>query len=99
MSAADRWLAETFGPRLPDPRFTANLLFIVTFDEGRRWWRRNHIYTVVFGDAVMPGSVSDTRYDQYSLLRTIEALFGLGTLGRQDATAPVITGIWKGRPS
>jgi len=32
--AADRWLAETFGPRLPDRRFTANLLFIVTFDEG-----------------------------------------------------------------
>jgi len=86
------------GAAAPGSRFTANRLFIVMFDEGRRWWRRNHIYTVVFGDPVMPGSVSDMRYDHYSLLRTIEALFGLGTLGRQDATAPVITGLWKGRP-
>jgi hypothetical protein len=44
---------------------------------------------------VIPGAVSDTRYDHYDLLRTIEALLGLGTLGRHDATASPITGIWK----
>jgi hypothetical protein len=95
---ADQWLSERFGPLLSDPRFTANLLFIVTFDEGRRWWRRNHVYTVMYGASVIPGSVSNTRYDHYSLLRTIEDLFGLGTLGQHDATASPITGIWRGKP-
>lgn len=98
VDAADRWLAATFGPWLTEPRFMAQLLFIVTFDEGRRWWRRNHIYTVLYGDRVRAGSVSDMRYDHYSLLRTIEAVLGLGTLGQHDATAPVITGIWKDPP-
>jgi len=95
---ADQWLSETFAPLLSDPRFTANLLFIVTFDEARRWWRRNHVYTVMYGASVIPGSVANTRYDHYSLLRTIEDLFGLGTLGQHDATASPITGIWRGKP-
>ena len=96
VSVADRWLAETFGPRLGDPRFMEDMVFMVTFDEARRgWWRSNHVYTVVFGDRVIPGAVSDTRYDHYALLRTIEELLGLGTLGRHDATASPITGIWK----
>ncbi len=75
------------------------MLFIVTFDEGRGWWRRNHIYTVVYGDRMIPGSVSDTRYDHYSLLRTTEEIFGLGTLGQNDSKASAITGIWKENPS
>jgi acid phosphatase len=96
VSVADRWLAETFGPRLGERRFMDDMVFMVTFDEARRgWWRSNHVYTVVFGDRVIPGAVSDTRYDHYDLLRTIEKLLGLGTLGRHDATASPITGIWK----
>ncbi len=91
---ADQWLAGTFGPLLHDPRFMQDMVFIVTFDEGRGWWRRNHIYTVVYGDGVIPGSVSDTRYDHYSLLRTIEEILDLGTLGQHDAQASAITGIW-----
>jgi len=99
VSAADRWLSETFGPLLSDARFTENMVFIVTFDEGRGWWRRNHIYTVLYGERVIPGSVSDTRYDHYDLLRTIEDIFALGTLGQHDSKASAITGIWKGNPS
>jgi phospholipase C len=93
--AADQWLAETFGPLLGDPRFMRDMVFIVTFDEGRGWWRRNHIYTVLYGDRVMPGSVSDTRYDHYSLLRTIEEILDLGSLGQYDTRASAITGMWK----
>ena len=95
VSAADQWLSETFGPLLNDRRFTENMLLIVTFDEGRGWWRSNHIYTVVYGDRVIPGSVSDSRYDHYSVLRTIEEILGLGTLGQGDSKASAITGIWK----
>jgi phospholipase C len=97
--AADEWLSETFGPLLRDPRLTESMVFMVTFDEGRRgWWGRNRVYTVVYGDRVIPGSVSDTRYDHYSLLRTIEELLGLGTLGQEDAKASPITGVWKVHP-
>jgi hypothetical protein len=88
---ADRWLASTFGPLLQDPRFRQNTLLVVTFDEGRQG---NHVYTVVSGDAVAPGSSSNAPYDHYSLLRTTETALGLGTLGAGDATASVITGIW-----
>lgn len=97
--AADQWLSEVFGPLLRDPRFVENMLLIVTFDEGRGWWRRNHVYTVFHGDRVIPGSVSDARYDHYGLLRTIEERLGLGTLGQNDSRASSITGIWKGTAS
>jgi hypothetical protein len=99
VSAADRWLSGAFGPLLDDPRFAANMLLIVTFDEGRGWQHGNHIYTVLHGERVIPGSVSDDRYDHYSLLRTIEEVLGLGTLGQGDSKASPITGIWKGRSS
>ena len=95
VGAADRWLAETFGPLLRDPRFMQDMVFIVTFDEGRGWWRRNHIYTALYGDRVIPGSVSDMRADHYTLLRTIEEILGLGSLGQHDSRASTIRGIWK----
>src|SRR5262245_25178986 len=85
VSAADQWLSDTFGPLLRDPRFMENLVFMVTFDEGRGWWRPNHVYTVVYGDDVIPGSVSDTRTDHYGLLRTIEEILALGSLGHNDS--------------
>jgi len=88
---ADRWLASTFGPLLHDPRFRQNTLLMVTFDEGQRG---NHVYTVVSGDAVAPGSTSNAPYNHFSLLRTTEQVLGLGNLGQADATAPIITGIW-----
>ena len=91
---ADRWLAKTFGPLLKDPRLMRDLLLVVTFDEGRRSGD-NHIYTVLYGDAVVPGSVSDLRYDHYSLLRTIEEWLDVGSLGEKDATATPIGGIWR----
>jgi len=93
---ADRWLARTFGPLLRDPRFTNKLLFVVTFDEAEKEDGTNHIYTSFWGPSVRPGSTSDTRYDHYSLLRTIEDVLGLGRLGKSDATASPIVGVWKG---
>ena len=97
VGTAGQWLAETFAPLLRDPRFMRDMVFIVTFDEGRGWWRRNHVYTVLYGDWVIPGSVSDTRYDHYSLLRTIEEILGVESLGQHDSRASPIRGIWKPR--
>ncbi len=91
---ADRWLAKRFGPLLDDPRFMKGMLLVVTFDEDSGT-RGNHILTVLVGDSVKPGAKSGHRYDHYSLLRTIEDAFGLGTLHRHDDEAEHIDGIWR----
>jgi hypothetical protein len=95
VTKADRWLSHTFGPLLRDPRFTRGLLLVVTFDEAGEHDSNNHIYTSLWGEGVRPGSSSDAHYDHYSLLRTIEDRLGLGTLGKNDATATPITGVWE----
>jgi hypothetical protein len=44
------------------------------------------IGAVVLSRFIMPGTVSDVPYNHYSLLRTVEAIFGLGYLGYAAAT-------------
>jgi len=95
---ADKWLASKFGPLLADPRFTKDLLFVVTFDEAEHFFLRpssNHILTVLVGDGVLPGSQSKGAYTHYSILRTVEDGLGTGTLDREDTNAAAITGIWR----
>ena len=91
---ADRWLETTFGPLLEDPRFTTGTLLVVTFDESRRFGG-NRIYTALWGDSVIAGSVSTYPWNHYSLLRTVEESFQLGTLGLNDRSADPIGGIWR----
>jgi hypothetical protein len=55
----------------------------------------NHVYAALAGDSVAPGGTTSTLYDHYSLLRTIEDGLGLETLGRSDAQAAPIAGVWK----
>lgn len=92
---ADRWLARAFGALIKDRAFMKDMLLVVTFDEARNDRGPNHIYTAFLGDAVRSGTVAKKRYDHYSFLRTIEDAFGLGTLGKNDASASPITGVWK----
>jgi hypothetical protein len=83
---ADRWLENEFGGLLHDPRFTTGLLFIVTYDENESW-NGNRVATVLWGERVRGGSVSNVPYNHYSLLRTVEDILGTGTLGLQDQAA------------
>jgi phosphatidylinositol-3-phosphatase len=71
---------------------THNSLLIVTFDEddGRP---QNHIATVLVGPMVRTGDVP-VRADHYTLLRTLEDMYGLPALGAAAHTAP-LTGIWR----
>jgi acid phosphatase len=95
---ADKWLARKFGPLLADPGFTRDLLFVVTFDEDEHFLllpSSNHVLTVAVGDGVLPGSQSNAPYTHYSILRLVEDGLGCGTLGREDANAAAITGIWR----
>lgn len=93
-AAADTWLQSRFAPLLANPQFTDGTLFIATYDESGS--ANNSTISAVFvGSRVKAGAESFEWYDHYSLLHTIEVALGLPTLGQQDATAPLITGIWR----
>jgi hypothetical protein len=94
VSFASKWLKRAFDARLSDPRFINDMLFVVTFDESQTFTPKNPIYTVLYGPGVMAGAKSESWYNHYSILRTIEDAFGLGTLGRKDDRAVSISGIW-----
>lgn len=95
MQTSAEWFENIFGRMLVDERFYKDLLLIVTFDESRLLSLENHIYTVFWGESVVSGLKTNVRYDHYDLLRTIEELFNLGTLGREDSKAKMIEGIWR----
>lgn len=94
MEAADKWFGEQFGPLLEDPKFGKDLLLVATFDEDDSNGP-NRVLTLLYGAGVKADFVSPNRYDHYGLLRTVEDQLGIGTLGRQDASATPIAGVWK----
>jgi hypothetical protein len=97
---ADRWFSLTFGPLLQNPKFMQDLLVIATFDEAKgNGAKPNRIYTAFQGDMVKPGSQFPAQASHYSLLKMIEDAFDLGNLGRGDARASEVTGIWAGNAS
>ncbi|RKP25344.1 phosphoesterase, partial [Syncephalis pseudoplumigaleata] len=85
---ATNWLKAFLEPKLADPNFTRRTLIVVTFDEAENYLIRNQVYTVLLGEAAgRKGTVDDSEYNHYSLLRTVEDNWGLGTLKRNDAEA------------
>jgi acid phosphatase len=70
-----------------------NSLLVVTFDEDSGS-SANHIPTFLVGPMVRPGP-SNQRVDHYSLLRTLEDMYGLAPLGAA-ADAQPISGVWAG---
>lgn len=91
---AAKWLQGFLTPLQDNKNFSAGTLVVVTFDEGLEG-STNQIYTVLLGEPIKPGSVNNTRYTHYDLLRTIEDNFKLGNLGREDAKASFISGVWQ----
>jgi len=88
-----RWLEGFLTTLLANPNFTRGTLVVVTFDESLPH-DDNHVYTVLLGEMVNPKLVETERYNHYSLLRTIEENFDLGTLKREDQTAIWFKFLW-----
>ena len=89
-------MLKTFGPMLNDAQMMKDVLFVVLFDEDEHIFTgTNQIYAVIYGPGIKKGTKISTRYDHYSLLRTIEDGFQLGHLGRKDATASPLVGFWQ----
>jgi acid phosphatase len=91
---SDQWLSQRFGPLLKNPAFMSGTLFVVTFDESLTR-KPNHIFTVLLGAGIKPGTTSNLCYDHYSLLATTEKILKIGTLEKKDSKARIIDEIWK----
>jgi acid phosphatase len=92
VATGDAWARRHLAPYARWAR-THNSLLIVTFDEDDGSGG-NRIATFVVGQHVHRGTYAG-RVDHYTVLRTLEAMFGLPALGNAAHRSP-ITGIWTG---
>jgi hypothetical protein len=90
----------------PNSKLPDNTLVVVTYDEADfesdydtsqkykyYYDGPNQIYTVLLGDTLTP-SQQHEGYNHYSLLRTIEENFSLGSLGKNDEHANYFRFLW-----
>jgi hypothetical protein len=93
IAAGDFWFKEHMQPFInwvSQPG--SNTLFIYTFDEDDGL-DNNNIPTVFYGPMVKPGGDA-TNYTLYSILRTIEDIYGLGYAGAAATSVPILD-CWK----
>jgi len=101
--AGDDFLAAELGAIERSPAWrTQRSLAIITFDEDG--YDHEHpaqrVATLILGSrGVRQGYVSHVRYTHYSLLRTIEAALGLGTLTPNDRYAQPVNDVFARQPA
>ncbi|GIH21416.1 alkaline phosphatase family protein [Rugosimonospora africana] len=86
ITTGDRWLADHLSGYATWAQ-THHSLLIVTFDEDDSAGP-NLIPTIITGQGVAAARAND-RIDHYTVLRTIEACFGLAPLGVAAARTPL----------
>ena len=96
--AGDNFLRAELGAIMRSPAWrTQRSLAIITFDEDGQDHQHpaQRVATIMIGSAgVRQGYVSHVRYTHYSLLRTIEAALGLGTLTANDRYAQPVNDVF-----
>ena len=86
LSTTDAWLAREVPALLSSPGFGGSRsLLVITYDEGDGGSDR--VATILAGSGVKHGFLSAGTYDHYSLLRTVESLWGLAPLAAGDGGA------------
>ena len=82
LERADAWLRREVPRILGSPGFRDRGLLVVTFDEAESGGPGGgQIGAVLVSPFIAPRTMVSTAYDHYSLLRTIEDVFGLRHLG------------------
>ncbi|KAF8181314.1 acid phosphatase [Pholiota molesta] len=93
VTTAGKWAFNFLAPLLKNPNFNAaKTLIVLTFDENGTNSAANRVDTILLGSAVpasLVGTQDATYYNHYSELATVEANWGLHTLGRYDVGANV----------
>ncbi|KAH9884349.1 phosphoesterase family-domain-containing protein [Xylariomycetidae sp. FL2044] len=91
VTVAGQWARNFLEPLLSDENFNQDrTLIILTFDECENYLAPNRVFTVLPGSVVADdriGSTDSTRYNHYSLLKTVEDNWDLGELGENDVSA------------
>ena len=86
LATTDTWLAREVPALLASPGFAGSRsLLVITYGEGDSGSDR--VATIFAGSGVRLGFRSSATYDHYSLLRTIENLWGLAPLADADGGA------------
>ncbi|KAJ3309734.1 hypothetical protein HDV04_005779 [Boothiomyces sp. JEL0838] len=85
---ASNWLQGFLEPLLENPVFD-DTLFVITFDEsdaalGVIDFKGNHIYTLLLGKSVTPGSQDSTYYTHYSQIATLNEQWGVSMFNLND---------------
>lgn len=82
------WLTSFLVPLLANPSFNDNrTVILLTFDESESYNLNNNVYTLALGGGLpkeLIGTIDSTYYTHYSTLSTVQANWGLGSLGRGD---------------
>ncbi|KAI0477903.1 phosphoesterase family-domain-containing protein [Xylariaceae sp. FL0804] len=93
---AGAWTLDFLLPLLRDARFNKGRTLVqLTFDESEDYLNDNRVFTLLLGGAVPPdrvGTIDYWNYNHYSVLRTVEVNWALGSLGRRDADASPFEG-------
>lgn len=87
------YLQSQWIPRFENPDFTKDLAMVMTYDESETYGAPNHVYAALIGDALKKhgkNHTDDTMYTHYSLIKTVEENWKLGSLGTNDTTAKAI---------
>ena len=95
VATGDRWARKNLDPYVTWAR-THDSLLVVTFDESEGGSAENHIATFLVGPMVRRGDRSQ-EIDHYSVLRTLEDMYGLAPLGEARNRAP-LGGMWAQPP-
>src|SRR4029077_12880272 len=96
IATGDAWLSTNVPAILASPAFTQqHSLLLLTWDEDDSS-QANQVALIAVGWKIKPGYVSTVHYTHYSLLRTVEAAWGLPSLTANDqnasATSDLISG-------
>ncbi|KAF2110064.1 phosphoesterase family-domain-containing protein [Lophiotrema nucula] len=92
VTVAGTWTRTFLEPLLNNKNFMKNTLVLVTFDENHTYGLQNRIVGILLGDVIpkdLVGTTDDTYYNHYSEIATVQANWGLDTLGRWDVGANV----------
>ncbi|CAK4034967.1 related to acid phosphatase Pho610 [Lecanosticta acicola] len=92
VTVAGTWSRNFLEPLLSNPYFMERTLVLLTFDENHTYSLANRVFSILLGGAVpesQHGTTDCQYYNHYSDISTVEANWGLHTLGRWDVGANV----------
>jgi acid phosphatase len=92
VSTGDNWLKNNIPPMLNSPACTVDKCLLILLWDEDDGSQSNQVLTIFAGSGAKTGGVaSSVKYTHYSMLRTVENIFGLPTQTSNDAAASPMT--------